>query len=130
MVWSTRCLSTGPELRCQRAGFSVGSARSTATERVEFNVNATEYGSVTRLVSTVPVVGAKTTTSNRYRAPRHWAPVSALHDPSERRIIGTRVAWLGRASAPAEAGQSSTETFCAVGAQSTNEGARPLQVTP
>src|SRR5665811_2561698 len=93
MVWSTRCLSAGAELPCQRAGFSAGSARSTATERVEFNVSATEYGSVTRLVSTFPVVGAKTTTSNRYRAPRHRAPASAAHDPSERRIIGTRVAW-------------------------------------
>src|SRR5665647_3710970 len=122
MVWSTRCLSAGAELPCQTAGFSVGSARSTATERVEFSVSATEYGSVTRFVSTLPVVGAKTTTSNRYRAPRHWAPVSAPHDPSERRIIGTRVAWLAGASALAEAGQSSTETFRAVGGQRPDGG--------
>src|SRR5665811_935713 len=121
MVWSTRCLSAGAELPCQTAGFSAGSARSTATERVEFNVSATEYGSVTRFVSTAPVVGAKTTTSKRYRAPRHCAPASATHDPSERRVIGTRVAWLAAASALAEAGHSSTDTFWAVGAHRVNE---------
>src|SRR5450756_1094984 len=113
MVWSTRCLSAGAELPCQSAGFSVGSARSTATERVEFSVSATEYGSVTRFVSSFPVVGAKTTTSYRYRAPRHCAPVSTTHDPSERRAIGTLVAWLAGAYALAEAGHNITDTFCA-----------------
>ena len=39
-------------------GMYAVSLRSTATDLVEFSVSATEFGSVTRLVSTLPVLGA------------------------------------------------------------------------
>ena len=57
--------SAGLTSRFQPAGFSARSSRSASTERCELVVRATEYGSVTRFTTTVPVVGAYTVTSNR-----------------------------------------------------------------
>ncbi len=56
--------SAGLSSRCQPAGPGrVG--RSASTEHSELVVRATEYGSVTRFITTEPVDGAKTLTSNR-----------------------------------------------------------------
>ena len=60
---STFWASCGDGVVRQADGMCSRSLRSTATEWVEFSVRATELGSVTRLVSTFPVVGAKTLTS-------------------------------------------------------------------
>lgn len=63
MLRSTARSTSGAGVVAQRSGWKSGSARSVATERVEFVVSATEYGSVTSLCSTVPVVGTYTSMS-------------------------------------------------------------------
>src|SRR3954471_4267497 len=130
MLESTSCFSAGEGVRRHCAGSRLGSSRSTATERVELRVSATEYGSVTRLVSTLPVVGANTRTSYRYRAPRHEARPGTDHAPSAPRRMGTRVASPTGAEPLAVEGQTSSETDWAVGAHRENVGRAECQVTP
>ncbi|MNW52462.1 hypothetical protein D3C74_299810 [compost metagenome] len=47
----------------QTFGWVSFASRSTTTECVELSVSPSEYGSVTTLVSTLPVDGTKTSTS-------------------------------------------------------------------
>ena len=58
MVESTACASAGDLVDFHTDGMYATSLRSTATDLAEFSVMATEFGSVTRLRSTLPVVGA------------------------------------------------------------------------
>ena len=58
MARSTSRAITGAFVFFHTFGAHAGSARSIATDRVEFVVSATAYGSVTWFVSTFPVVGA------------------------------------------------------------------------
>src|SRR6266516_7010141 len=118
MVESTPRASLGDGVPDQSAGFPTGSFRSTATEYVESVVSATEYGSVTTFVSTLPVEGAKTVTRYRYGAFFHDRGPLTDHEPSSLRRMGI-------VDDP-----TIRSTSCAVGAHSVNVGAPSCQVTP
>src|SRR4051794_5324248 len=66
-----------------------GSSRA-STDRVEFKVSASEYGSVTTLVTTPSTAGAKTVTSNAYSPSRHDGSPVTRQTPSSPRVIATR----------------------------------------
>src|SRR3954452_24576584 len=76
-----------------------GSSRA-STDRVEVRVSASEYGSVTTLVTTASTAGAKTVTSNAYSASRHEGSPVARQTPSSPRTIGTRSSPAARGPAP------------------------------
>jgi hypothetical protein len=63
IAWSTGLASFGFLSVDQPLGFSFLAFRSTIRLRTELRDRATLYGSVTRLVSTLPVSGTKTLTA-------------------------------------------------------------------